>query len=423
MNTHTKIVALGLASLLLCYGCGGGGSSAPVAGGPGASTGGDGGTGGGGTGGTGGGGGGSGGGSSGGACPPPTAGSPSGSQTALTTVVDPLVLQEISAQGLPGMTVAVAKNGAILYSQGYGYADLSTCLQMPANAEMQIGSVTKQFTAAAVLQLDATGALDIDKPLVTYLPAYAFDARITLRMLLNQTSGLQDYITFPELQQYITGAPESVALNAMVQRSLDFTPGTAFEYSNSNYFILGSVIEAVTSGTYADYLAAHVFTPAGLSNTFYQRPAQSAAPYEPSATGPTPGRIPDSSVYFAAGALWSTVQDLTAWDAALFGSTAVVSQSARTAMLTPPSVPYFQSSAPSDYGMGLIQGGSLAGHPFVWHNGQTISYTSFNGVFTDDGFSIAILTNFPTEEQVPLLNFAQSLLESICNSTAGASSC
>ena len=170
MTTHTKLLVLGVASLLLCYACGGGGGGgAPsTAGGPGSGSGGS---------------GSGGGGSSGGACPPPTAGAQSGSGTALSTLVDPAVLQEIRVQGLPGMTVAVAKNGAILYSQGYGYADLGTCLQMPANAEMQIGSVTKQFTAAAVLQLYSAGTLDIDKPLITYLPTYDFDPRITLRML------------------------------------------------------------------------------------------------------------------------------------------------------------------------------------------------------------------------------------------------
>jgi CubicO group peptidase (beta-lactamase class C family) len=409
MTTQRKLLVLGVASLLLCCACGRGGSGdgAPsTAGGPGSGSGGS---------GSGGGGG------PGGACPSPTAGTSSSSGTAFATLVDPLVLQEIRTQGLPGMTVAVAKNGAILYSQGYGYADLSTCLAMPPNAEMQIGSVTKQFTAAAVLQLYSGGTLDIDKPLITYLPTYAFDPRITPRMLLNQTSGLQDYLYFPELAQYSNGGPESVALNAIVQRTLDFTPGTAFEYSNSNYFLLGSVIEAVTSGTYADYLASHVLTPAGLSNTFYQRPAQSASPYEHSATGPVPGRVFDPSVYFSAGALWSSVQDLSTWDAALFGSTDVVSQSSRTLMLTPPGVPIFQSSVPSPYGMGLVQGGTLAGHPFVWHDGQTTSYTSFNGVLTDDGFSIAILTNFPTPTS--LLNFAQTVIESICHSAATASSC
>lgn len=288
MMTLTKLWVLGVASLLLCYACGGGGGGdgAPsTAGGPGSGSGGSG------AGGAGSGGSGSGGGgSSGGACPSPTAGTTSSSGTAFATLVDPVVLQEIRTQGLPGMTVAVAKNGTILYSQGYGYADLSTCLPMPANAEMEIGSLTKQYTAAAVLQLYSAGTLDIDKPLITYLPTYAFDPRITPRMLLNQTSGLQDYIYFPELAQYSNGGPESVALNAIVQRTLAFTPGTAFEYSNSNYFILGSVIEAVTSGTYADYLASHVLTPAGLSNTFYQRPAQLALPYEHSATGPVPGK-------------------------------------------------------------------------------------------------------------------------------------
>jgi len=409
MTTQTKLLVLGVASLLLCYACGGGGGSdgaLSTAGGPGSGSGGS---------------GAGGGGSSGGACPSPTAGTTNGSETAFATLVDPVVLQEIRTQGLPGMTIAVAKNGAILYSQGYGYADLATCQPMPANAEMEIGSLTKQFTAAAVLQLYSAGTLDMDKPLITYLPTYAFDPRITPRMLLNQTSGLQDYLYFPELAQYSNGGPESVALNAIVQRTLDFTPGAAFEYSNSNYFILGSVIEAATSGTYADYLASHVLTPAGLSNTFYQRPAQSASPYEHSASGPVPGRVFDPSVYFASGALWSNVQDLSAWDAALFGSTAVVSQSSRTLMLTPPAVPIFQSGVPSPYGMGLVQGGTLAGHPFVWHDGQTTSYTSFNGVLMDDGFSIAIVTNFPT--QTSLLNFAETLIESICNSAATASSC
>ncbi|HEY6922262.1 MAG TPA: serine hydrolase domain-containing protein [Steroidobacteraceae bacterium] len=412
MRTQTKLSVLAMASLLLCYACGGsGGGAPPTAGKPGASPGGN----------DAGGSGSGGGASSGGACPSPMGGTDSGSGAVFATLIDPMVLQEIRTQGLPGMTLTVAKNGAILYSQGYGYADLATCQPMPANAEMEIGSLTKQFTAAAVLQLYSVGTLDIDKPLITYLPAYAFDLRITLRMLLNQTSGLQDYLYFPELAQYSNGALQSVALNAIAQRPLNFTPGTAFGYSNSNYFILGSVIEAVTSGTYADYLASHILIPAGLSNTFYQRPGQSALPYVPSATGAVPGRTFDPSVYFAAGALWSTVQDLSAWDAALFGSTVIVSQSSRTLMLTPPAVPIFQSSAPSPYGMGLVDGGTLAGHPFVWHDGQTVSYTSFNGVLTDDGFSISILTNFPT--QTSLLSFAERLIESICNSEATASSC
>jgi len=146
--------------------------------------------------------------------------------------------------------------------QGYGYADLNTHQAMSADTVMQIGSVTKQFTAAAILQLQDAGLLDIDRTVVSYLPTYAFDPRITLRMLLNQTSGLWDYLYMPSLQQYgATGAPESTVLNAVVAAPLLFDPGSAFNYSNSNYYILGSVIEAVSSQTYPDYLAARVFAP------------------------------------------------------------------------------------------------------------------------------------------------------------------
>jgi D-alanyl-D-alanine carboxypeptidase len=353
-------------------------------------------------------------------CPPSiVANSPSGS---LGSIVDGVVASEMKTQGLPGMTVAVARNGSVLYAQGYGYSDLGSCQPMQANAELQIGSVTKQFTAAAILQLQQAGLLDIDKTVVTYLPNYAFDPRITLRMLLNQTSGLQDYLSFPSLQQYIGGEQQSVVLESIVQAPLLFSPGSAFNYSNSNYFILGSIIEAVTFQSYPDYLSAHIFQPAGLASTFYMRPAAAASPYEPGASGPVPGRIPDSSAFFAAGALWSNVQDLALWDAAL-QSGKVIPEALLTLMLTPPPVPAFQQGVPSTYGMGWIKGGALAGHPFVWHNGQTISYSAFNGLFADDGFSITVLTNYPVQESTPLLNFGETLIQAICNNSTTAGSC
>ncbi len=345
-------------------------------------------------------------------CPTaPAATQPAGSMGA---IVDAAVAVEMAAQHMPGMTVEVAKNGTVLYTQGYGYADLTTCTLMAADAQMQIGSLTKQFTAVAILQLQQAGKLDIDQPAVSYLPTYAFDTRITLRMLLNQTSGLQDYLGFPELQQYITGAAEPIALDAIVQHPLHFAPGMAYEYSNSNYFILGSVLEAVTGTSYRDYLLAKVFAPAGLASTFYQRPARSAAPYVQGSDGkPTAGIIPDSSAYFSAGALWSNVQDLSIWDAALLSGKEIPSSLA-TLMMTPSGLPPFNPQDQTRYGMGLIDGGTLAGHTFVWHNGQTISYTSFDGMLTDDGFTLTVLTNYPTTEDFPLYAFGTNLIGSLC---------
>ncbi len=402
MLGYKRGLIAGLVALGMLVGCGGGGSSGGS---------GTGGTGADGTGGTGGSGtGGSQTGRNG--CPTvPASTQPAGSVGA---IVDAAVAVEMAAQHMPGMTVEVAKNGTVLYTQGYGYADLTTCTPMAADAEMQIGSLTKQFTAVTILQLQQAGKVDIDQPVVTYLPTYAFDARITLRMLLNQTSGLQDYLGFPELQQYINGAPEAIALNAIVQHSVHFAPGTAYEYSNSNYFILGSILEAVTASSYPDYLLAQVFAPAGLASTFYQRPARSAQPYVPGSDGkPTAGVIPDSSAYFSAGALWSNVQDLSIWDAALLSGKEIPS-SLVTLMMTPSGVKPFNPQDGTSYGMGLVAAGTLAGHPFVWHNGQTISYTSFNGMLTDDGFTLTVLTNYPTTEDLPLYGFGKNLISSLC---------
>jgi len=122
--------------------------------------------------------------------------------SSLGGIVDAAVTAEMKAQGMPGMTVAIARNGVILYAQGYGYADLNTHQTMSADTVMQIGSVTKQFTATAILQLQDAGLLDIGRTVASYFPNYPFDPRITLRMLLNQTSGLQDYLDMPSLQQY-----------------------------------------------------------------------------------------------------------------------------------------------------------------------------------------------------------------------------
>lgn len=350
-------------------------------------------------------------------CPAlPASNQPNGS---LGAIVDGVVATQMPSLGTPGMTVAVAKNGLVLYAQGYGYADLSTCEPMAADAEMQIGSVTKQFTAAAVLQLQAAGLIDIDNTLVSYLSSYPFDRRITLRMLLNQTSGLQDYLNLPSLQQY--ALTESAVLNAIAQTSLLFAPGTAYAYSNSNYYILGAVIEAVTAQSYADYMAGNVFARAGLTGTFYLRPAASASPYAPGPSGPVAGTIPDPSVYFSAGQLWSNVQDLAKWDAALMAGK-LIPQALVTLMLTPAPVPFFQQSTPSDYGMGWVID-SFSGHPFAWHNGETSSYTAFNGLFTDDGFAVTVLTNYRVEEATPLLTIEEALISAICAAPATSGSC
>ena len=328
-------------------------------------------------------------------CPPLGASTPSGGS--LAAIVDPLIANEMKAQGQVGASVAMAKNGTILYQQGYGYANLSTCQPVQPAMQFQIGSVTKQFTAAAVLQLENAGKLNIDNPVANYLPSYSFDSRITLRMLLTQTSGLEDYLSFSAANSWVGGVSEQTVLTQIAQAPLVFTPGSCFQYSNSNYYVLGSVIEAVGSVTYASYMASNIFQPVGLSNTSYLQPAGIALPYT---QGLSPGVIPDPSLFFSAGALWSNVQDLAIWDAALLNGK-VIPPSLFNVMVTPPSgVPNYPQGGPSEYAMGLARATEV-GHPVAWHDGETYAYTSFNGMFLDDGFSVVVFTNIPVKENIP----------------------
>ena len=324
----------------------------------------------------------------------------------------------MKAQSLVGAAVAIAKNGTILYTQGYGYANLDTCLPVQPSMDFQIGSLTKQFTAAAVLQLQNAGKLNIDDPLTNYLPSYSFDPRLTLRMLLTQTSGLENYLDFPDVSSWINGVGEPTVLTQIAQASLLFTPGSYYAYSNSNYFVLGSVIEAVSSETYPSYMASNVFQPVGLSNTSYLEPAGSASPYT---QGPSRGLIPDPSLFFSAGALWSNVEDLAAWDAALLNGK-VIPPALFTAMVTPSGVPIYPQGGPSTYAMGWVQATEV-GHPLAWHNGETLAYTAFNSMFLDDGFAVIVLTNMPVKEDTPLLNLGVQLIEGICTSSATEGNC
>lgn len=355
--------------------------------------------------------------------PPPSA---SGS---IASIVDGLVVAKMKAQGLPGMSIEIAKQGTVIYSQGYGYADLGSCRTVQADTEFQIGSVTKQFTAAAVLQMEKAGLVNLDAPVAQYLPSYAIDPRITVRMLLNQTSGLDDYLGFPKPTGWINGLSQQTALTAIVQAPLLFSPGTAYSYSNSNYYILGAVIETVSGTTYADYVSSHILQPTTLTHTSFTQALTAALPYSytnPAVAGTTGlavGIVPDASVFFSAGNLWSNVHDLAIWDAALrAGSVLPAAQWAE--MTTPPaSVPVLQQSGVSStYAMGW-QAETIGVHPFLWHNGQTLAYTAFNGQFFDDGWSITILTNVDIQEPTPLLDFAHSVIAGICGNAATTSSC
>lgn len=346
-----------------------------------------------------------------GSCATPSL-SPSAPGTVGATV-DGLVASEMQSAGVAGMTVELAKQGTIIYAQGYGYANLSTCQPTQAQTAFQLASLTKTFTATAILQLQNDGVLDLDTPVITYLPDYAFDARITLRMLLNHISGLADYVNqpglFPQAGTWeLQGVTEQTVLTAISQAPLQFTPGSQYEYSNSNYFILGCILESVTSETYSDYVSTKIVEPLGLTQTSITEPPAAAQPYELSTAGNQVAQaLWAPSDTFSAGGLWSDVHDLAVFDAALF-TAEVLPATQFTEMVTPPVTPVTQ------YAMGWV-GATLLNRPIVLHTGALPGFSTFNGLFLDDGFSISILENASAAEGIA--TFAQNIIQAVCRAS------
>jgi CubicO group peptidase (beta-lactamase class C family) len=344
---------------------------------------------------------------------------PAGSKIpSLPSIVDPLVNAAISGQGAPGVTVALAKNGTMLYTQAYGSSDIATHSSAQTNTIFEIGSITKQFTAALIMKLQEQGQLHVDDSVSAYLPDYKFPSAITLRMLLSHTSGLANYTTFTQYPAWaVHGVSEATVLSAVSQTPLLFPPGTQWSYSNSNYFLLGVIIEKLSGQSYEANLQQYLFQPLGLTNTYFSLPppAQSAVGYTLSAGSVIPALVCDRSAAFAAGALSSNVSDLVAWDDALIHGK-VVSPASFIAMTTPVS-----SSIPGGgaYGFGLFLR-PFDNHPTIWHGGGINGFTAENNVFLDSGFSVVVLTNSDAANPDTI---ATEIMGAVCTSTQYSSNC
>ena len=238
------------------------------------------------------------------------------------------IMQARSAGGDFNGTALVAREGRILYERGFGFANLEWRIPNDFETKFEIGSMTKQFTAVLVLQFVNEGKVRLDGHLSDYLPFYRKDtgSRVTIAELLSHTSGIPN---FTDLPGFLSGSASRVHHSApefvqdFCSGDLRFEPGTKFEYSNSGYFLLGAVLEQVSGTTYEQLLRDRIFQPLGMHDSGYAHSEtvlpHRAAGYERSPPGLQNARYYDMSVPFAAGALYSTVEDLNLWDQALYG--------------------------------------------------------------------------------------------------------
>lgn len=280
-------------------------------------------------------------------------------------------------RGIPGLTIGVRK-GSSLYVKSYGTP--------PPGAVYQIASVSKQFTAAAIMRLADQAKLRVEDKARTWLPELdqRFDA-ITIEHLLTHTSGVRDYneqLTTPyepKTQQ------EIFAL--IISGPPLFSPGARFVYSNSGYFLLGMIIERASSQTYAQYLRDAFFTPLGLRETSYCDPAPDGWYID---TNGSVHAIPaaDMSLAYAAGALCSSAGDLLRWNEALAAGRVVSPQSyARMTTSVDP-----RNTPPPGYGYALVLD-TFEGRRRIWHNGAILGFMSHLAGYPDEQLSVVVLVN------------------------------
>ena len=294
----------------------------------------------------------------------------------LTRHIDSDVQTILSRTGAPGATIAIYKDGKPLYSHAYGWSDLDKHTAATVDTPYELGSITKQFTAAAVLQLKEAGKLDLDAKLAAYLPDAPHAKDVTLRQLLSHTSGMPDYLDAMDAKGMLTKPVtyEQIADYAK-SKPLDFAPGSQAQYSNTGYVLLGRVIETVSHERYEYYVQNHLLKPAGMTHTVT---TADEAHLPAMATGyirvsDQTQRAPpwDKSALWSAGNLVTTVGDLEKWNEALAGGKIVKADDYRlmsTSVMT-------TQQGDSGKGLGLFAG-TYEDQPRTWHPGGTNGFSA-----------------------------------------------
>ncbi|HEX5960483.1 MAG TPA: serine hydrolase domain-containing protein [Rhodanobacteraceae bacterium] len=312
----------------------------------------------------------------------------------LAARIDTIASDALTKSGVPSASIAVVRRGGLAYVHAYGNARLDP--KTPATPAMRysIGSISKQFTAGAILLLQQQGRLGLADEVAKFFPDLTDADHITLRRVLSHTSGYQDYwpqdYVMPEMLKATT--PRFI-MDTWAKKPLDFAPGAGWQYSNTNYVIAGGIIRKLTGLTPFEFLQRHVFKPLGMDdvydNNLHALPASDARGYHRYALGPLrPAPREGVNWLFGMAELSMTPTDLAKWDMAMLHQT----------LLQPASWHAMQTEVPlhdgigSGYGLGVFVE-RLDGHRMIWHDGEVSGFTGTNLVFPDDGIAVVVLTN------------------------------
>jgi CubicO group peptidase (beta-lactamase class C family) len=305
----------------------------------------------------------------------------------LASKVDAYMDASVKHQNFSG-TILVARDGKALISKGYGLANREHNIANGPETKFRLGSITKQFTAMAILILEQRGKLKVDDPISKYIddsPKAWKD--ITIHHLLTHTSGIPNFTSFPDYPKTMTmPSPPAESLKRFKDKPLDFKPGEKFSYSNSGYIVLGLIVEKAAGKSYEAFVKEAIFDPVGMKDSGYEHPEtilkNRAAGYERGANDVQNAGYLDMTIPHAAGALYSTVGDMALWDRAL-DSDLLIPKEARDRMFTP---------AKQNYAYGIDVKERL-GRKYTGHGGGINGFVTDFGRYPDDGVCVVVLCN------------------------------
>jgi D-alanyl-D-alanine carboxypeptidase len=308
--------------------------------------------------------------------------------------IDDYVLGAMRKQHVPGVSVAIVRDGKIVLAKGYGLANVELSVPATEKTVYQLASVTKQFTATAIMMLAEDGKLGLGDEISKHLPDLptAWKA-VAIRQLLNHTSGIKSYTS---VKDFFKSARKDYTrreiLDLVAKEPLEFPPGEKWNYSNTGYFLLGMIIEKVSGKSYGEFLDERIFKPLGMTQTRVND-LQAIIPnraqgYHWNGKVLRNGEYVSPTQPFAAGMLVSTVSDLVKWDAAL-GSEKLLKKSALESMWLPTPL---SKGSPAEYGMGW-QVKPVNGHRLVSHGGGIPGFSTQISRFLDDRLTVIVLTN------------------------------
>lgn len=320
--------------------------------------------------------------------------------------IDDAVRTHMDKDGEPGVALGIFSRGTVVYAKGYGLADRSRQLPVRADTVFESGSLAKQFTATAVMMLLEQGRISLDDSIARYFPDAPKTWRpIRIKNLLSHTSGIEDYADDDHADDFDmhSNPTESQILRKFEAMPLDFSPGAKYDYSNTNYALLGFIIERVSGQSYASFLRAHIFSPLGMSSTGIigrtPHPPHLAQGYEMHGrtmrvqdwVSPAFNSLGDGSLYF-------DVFDLAKWDAALY-TNRLLTHSSLERMWTVYRLNNGKENE-DGYGFGWWMG-DQNGHLLIEHDGSWQGFATDISRYPDDSLTIAVLTNLDGDHSDP----------------------